>query len=161
MIEEILKKLNQTDGLPRLEIEGIEKFSSVRNLKEEYVGYKRFGADIKNMGILCAYILKDKWERPDYYTTIIDRNFVLFRKVNLVKLIRKATGNSEKKSKTKINGMKIVDEVTWEDGFPSGRCWTGPEVSRVFVELNLDLSLEPILAIYYKEINLDSINQTN
>ena len=151
MIEEILKKLNQTDRLPRLEIEGIEKFSSVRNLKEEYSGYKRFGEDIKNMEILCAYISKDKCITPDYYTTIIDRDFILFRKADLMKLIRKAIEDSEKKSKTKICGMRIVDEVTWEDGLPSGRCWTGPEVYDIIVNLNLDLSPEPVLSVDYKD----------
>lgn len=171
MVEETLKKLHKIVGIPRLEIEGIggyPKIEKLENTSREWLKYDGFGGQTGSINVssrylcylktedgnICAYVLKDRWERPSYYETIIDEDYILFKKSDLVELIKKAIENPEKKGETKIYGKRVIDDVVFEDGFPSGRCWKGPEVSDVLISLSLDLSLEPILSISYEKTNL-------
>ena len=165
---DVLEQLHQIGGLPRLEIEGCKYPTSIR--PDDPV-FKNMGAWLKHDGYggqvgsvsvqsqylryldteegdRCAFVIKDKWERPDNYTTIVDVEYILFKKRDIQRIVEFALSDS--KASISISGKRVVDDVIWDDSFPTGPCWKGPEIHDVVIELVLDLTeARPLLSLHY------------
>jgi len=189
-INEILEKLHQSEGFPRLEIEGgkypvnEELLKSYRESKikvpkqvggflqvdfdgdgsdwQWWVEHDGFGGQIGSVNISsdylqhlgaekgnrCVYVLKDRSDWRDYYYTEIDREYILFRKSDLVRVIETCLESDNKVAEEIIAGIRIVDNVIWDDSIPTGPCASGPKITGVRINLQIDLQKgEPIYKI--------------
>lgn len=167
---EVMEQLHQIDGLPRLEIEGCKYPTSISpddpnfNNQASWLKHDGYGGQVGSVNVeskylryleteegdRCAFVIKDKWERPDNYTTIIDMEYILFRKRDLKRTVESALSDS--KASMSISGKRVVDDVIWDDSFPSGPCWKGPEIHDIVIELFLDLTeARPLLSIHYTD----------
>ncbi len=108
------------------------------NVPSEYFIY------LKNIseGDRCVFILKNKFDRQDYYYTEIDREYIFFKKSDLIKCIKNALESESKIYSDTIEGIRIIDNVIWEDSIPCGLCAKGPIVNDVLINLTIDLNKE-------------------
>ncbi len=182
-INEVLEKLHQRRGLPRLEIEGcnypinkdfIERYKkSKASMPEHHEGFSvvhfdaergsnwkewlkhdGFGGQVGSVNIpseyleyldapkgdRCVYAMKDKFDRRDYYYTEIYREYILFKKSDLVRVIKIALKTNNKVAEEIIIGKEIVDNVIWDDSIPKG---PGLKVMDATICLRIDLNEEP------------------
>ena len=90
-------------------------------------------------GVRCVYILNNTFARRDSYYTKIRRDYVLFRKSDLVRVIESALSSEEKTAAENIHGKRVIDNVIWDDSIPSG---PGLEVTDVEINLQVNLAGE-------------------
>ena len=135
---------NPSSGLKWLEHDGFGGQVGSVNVPSEYLAY----LDTRK-GDRCAYVVKDKFDRQDYYHTEIDREYILFRKSDLVRVVEIALTSEDRTGAGKLQGKRVVDDVIWDDSFPTGPCAGGPKVSDVGILFCMDLSeKEPKYTIY-------------
>ena len=188
-INDIIEKLHQIDGFPRLEIEGCKypineelianyrksripipqrkgSFVVVPIIPREgdkdkkggsnglwWIKHDGFGGQVGSVNVKseyldhldteegdkCAYVIRDIFDREDYYHTEINCEYILLRKSDLISVVEGALSSTNRTNLRNIRGKRVIDEVIWDDSIPSG---PGLKVTDVSIRLGIDLTQE-------------------
>lgn len=149
--DRIMKQLHQTQGYPRLEIDGAGKPSI------EVLYMRCFPPDRR--GRLAVYVLSDYYDERGS-GSINDFDYITFQQSALERLIKSTLESELQEAKISTNGMRTIFQENLPYGSKNG--YRGPKMSyEASVQLILKIvDWNPSLTIEFPKVNYPTKNGT-